>query len=149
MPVTDDQVAALRALLKGEGEKHRELLDQLDRSQANVGYSALLAAGFFEAVERRFIVDNHVTNPDRVIDFVASIRERTDETPDAVRPDIAERMIFHALDQGASISDIATDTVIQHQIILLAALIGDAKLNDLELDGFLRKIRTDADELID
>lgn len=149
MPVTDAQIAALRALLKGEAEKHRELLDQLDRTEANVGYSALLAAGFFEAVERRFIVDGHVTNSARVIDFVASIRERTDETPDAVKPDIAERMIFHALDQGASISGIATDTVIQHQIILLAALIGDAQLNDLELDDFLRKIRTDADELID
>jgi hypothetical protein len=149
VPVTDDQIATLRALLKGEREEHRQLLNQLNRAEANVGYSALLAAGFFEAVERRFMANDQVTNHTRVIDFVASVRERTDETPDAVNPDVAERMIFHALDQGASISDLDSDTVIQHQIILLAALIGDAQMDELKLDAFLRKIRADADELIE
>ncbi|TDB90158.1 hypothetical protein E1264_05810 [Actinomadura sp. KC216] len=148
MPVTDDQAATLRALLSGQREEHQRLLSQLDRTAANVGYSTLLAAGFFEAVERRFIVDGNVADNAAVIDFVASVRERTDETPDLIKPDIAERMILHALDTGASISDIDPDTVIQHQLILLAALIGDAQLSESELNAFMEKIRSDADELI-
>lgn len=148
MPVTDDQAATLRALLAGQREEHQRLLGQLDRTAANVGYSALLAAGFFEAIERRFIVDGKVADSATVIDFVASVRERTDETPDLIKPDIAERMILHALDKGSSISDIDADTVIQHQLILLAALIGDAQLTESELDTFIDKIRADADELI-
>ncbi|TDD75093.1 hypothetical protein E1293_28785 [Actinomadura darangshiensis] len=149
MPVTDEQVAVLRALLTGQRERHRELLSKIDQAAANVGYPALLAAGFFEAVERRFIVDGTIMDDTAVIDFVASVRERTDETPDLIKPDIAERMILHALDKGASISNIDTDIVIQHQLVLLAALIGDAHLSEPELDAFLHKSRVDADELID
>jgi hypothetical protein len=149
MPVTDDQVATLRALLAGRREEYRQLLDQLDRASANVGYSALLAAGLFEAVERRFIKDGEVTDKAEVISFIASVRERGDEIPDLINPNIAERIILHMLDQGASVADLDPDTVIQHQLILLAGLIGDAQLSDAEIDAFMQKIRIDADELLE
>ncbi|MFB4309201.1 hypothetical protein [Actinomadura sp. GTD37] len=149
MPVTDDQVATLRALLAGNREEHRQLLAQLDRKEANTGYSALLAAGLFEAVERRFIREGKVVDRAEVTSFVASVRERGDEMPDLINPEIAERIILHMLDQGASISDIDPDTAIQHQLILLAGLIGDSQLSDSELDTFMRKIRVDADELLE
>ncbi|MER7544081.1 hypothetical protein ABTW95_13850 [Spirillospora sp. NPDC127506] len=148
MPVTDDQVATLRALLAGHREEHRRLLGQLDREAANTGYAALLAAGLFEAVERRFIRDGKAVDRSEVISFVASVRERGDEMPDLINPDFAERIILHMLDQGASISDIDPDTAIQHQLILLAGLIGDSQLSESELDVFMQKIRVDADELI-
>lgn len=149
MPVTDDQVATLRVLLAGHRDEHRRLLHQLDRTEANVGYSALLASGFFEAVERRFIVDGKTADNTEVINFVASIRERSDEAPDILKPDVAERMILHALDKGASIADLDADTVVQHQLILLAALVGEARLNESELNAFMNKIRADADELLE
>ncbi|WP_433462413.1 hypothetical protein [Spirillospora sp. CA-128828] len=148
MPTTDKQVAVLHALLTGQRKKHRELLNQLDRSAANVGYSALLAAGLFEAIERRFIVNGKATDDSTVVDFVASIQERTNETPDLIKPDIAERMIFHALNKGVSISNIDKEMAIQHQMVLLVALIGDAQLSESDLDTFLNKIRADADEAI-
>lgn len=149
MPVTDDQVATLHALLAGRREEHRQLLNRLDRASANVGYSALLAAGLFEAVERRFIKEGKVADKAEVISFVASVRERGDELPDLIDPDIAERIILHMLDQGASVSNLDPDTVIQHQLILLAGLIGDAHLSDAELEAFMRKIRHDADEMLE
>ncbi|MEU8123084.1 hypothetical protein AB0C21_30610 [Spirillospora sp. NPDC049024] len=149
MPTTDDQVAALHALLAGHREEHRQLLNQLDRAEANKGYSALLAAGLFEAIERRFIVDGKVVDRAEVIAFVASVRERGDEMPDLINPEVAERIILRMLDQGGSVSDIDADTMIRHQIILLAGLIGDANLSESELNEFMRKIRVDADELLE
>jgi hypothetical protein len=149
MPTTDDQVATLHALLAGRREEHRQLLNQLDLPSANTGYSALLAAGLFEAVERRFITDGKVADSAEVISFVASVRERGDEMPDLINPEIAERIIFRMLDQGEPVSNVDADTIVRHQIILLAGLIGDANLSESELREFMQKIRVDADELLD
>jgi hypothetical protein len=55
MPVTDQQFAAVHALLAGDVEKHKRLLAQLDRDKDKIGFSALIGAGFFEAVDRRFV----------------------------------------------------------------------------------------------
>jgi hypothetical protein len=44
MPVTDDQVAGLRALLFAD----------LDRAEAKKGYTVLATAAFATAVKRRF-----------------------------------------------------------------------------------------------
>ncbi|MGC4954998.1 hypothetical protein ACLQ2P_17415 [Actinomadura citrea] len=149
MPTTDDQVATLHALLAGRREEHRQLLNQLDLPSANTGYSALLAAGLFEAVERRFIIDGKVVDSAEVVSFVASVRERGDEMPDLINPEIAERIIFRMLDQGEPVSNVDADTIVRHQIILLAGLIGDANLSESELSEFMQKIRVDADELLD
>jgi hypothetical protein len=71
MPVTDVQMAALRALLSDDMDTYRQLFAGLDRDGINKGYSALVTAGFIEAVERRF--GGGYADAD-VIMFVASVR---------------------------------------------------------------------------
>lgn len=58
-------------------------------------------------------------------------------------------MIFRLLDQGEAVSNVDPDTIIRHQIILLAGLIGDAKFTEPELSDFMQKVRVDADELLE
>ncbi|GAA4227821.1 hypothetical protein GCM10022254_16440 [Actinomadura meridiana] len=149
MPVTDGQAAALHALLSGQLEEHSRIIGQLDKATINVGYRALLAAGFFEAVERRFIVDGEEADNAAIIDFVASIRARTDKGPDVIKPDVAERMISHVLDREPSISDIDGDTAVEHQVALLMELINDAQLSESALTEFIAKVRADVDEMIE
>ncbi len=55
---------------------------------------------------------------------------------------------MHALGKG-SIAGIDDGTVLRHQIILLAALVGQENYDDAELDAFMNQIRTDADEMLE
>jgi hypothetical protein len=74
MPVTDHQVATLRALLAGDPGEHARLHAQLDRDADRAGYSALIAAACFEAADRRFAASH--TRAD-IAEFVASARATT------------------------------------------------------------------------
>lgn len=75
MPVTDEQIATLRAQLRGNIVEHRRLLKQLDADEANVGYPALIAAAFITAVQQRFIkTDNLQTGQRWSISY--RVRER-------------------------------------------------------------------------
>jgi hypothetical protein len=144
MPVTDDQVAALRAYLAGDFGTHKQLHRQLDPVAAGTGYTALIAAAFFEAVDRRFTKNG--TDAD-VVKFVASVRTRSERLADELDPHIAERIIRHSLGSG-SIADLDDETVIRAQIVLLAGLISDEKLDDAELDEFVATARELGDRLM-
>src|SRR5262245_32715989 len=54
MPVTDDQVAALRALLADDQDLYKELYARLDRDRDSSGYVAIVNGAFARAVQRRF-----------------------------------------------------------------------------------------------
>lgn len=141
MAVTDEQVAALRAYLTGDLGQYERLVDQLDPEAARTGYSALLAAAFFEAVDRRFV--NSGTTAD-VAKFVGDVRAKS-ERLSKIDPLTAERLIRHSLGEG-SIADLDNETVISNQFLLLGALIVDEQLNEAGLDQFLAEARTVADE---
>ncbi|GAA4983517.1 hypothetical protein [Actinopolymorpha pittospori] len=81
--VTAEQVAALRALLAGDLEEHVRLRDQLDREAAATGYTALLAAAFFEAVDRRFGQDGASAD---MAAFVSDVRSRTTAAAESIDP---------------------------------------------------------------
>ncbi|MGC4955002.1 hypothetical protein ACLQ2P_17435 [Actinomadura citrea] len=148
MPVTNDQAATLRAQLAGEVEEHRRLAQQLDPEQAKLGYAALIAAAFVVAVERRFRQGDQVAERSDVIDFIASARERSDESADLINPEVAEQMILQLLGKAPAPS--ADDnTQFEHQIILLAALIGQEQFDDPELDAFMREARSLADQALE
>ncbi|RFS82487.1 hypothetical protein D0T12_27200 [Actinomadura spongiicola] len=151
MAVTDEQVAALHAQLAGRAEEHKRLLQQLDRAKANEGYSALVAAAFFEAAERRFIRAGEVADKAEVIDFVGSIRARAEENVDLIDPEIAERMILHVIGQTSNeeVRSFDAEVAFKHQIILMAALVGEAQFSDEELDAFIVKVRADAEDLFE
>jgi hypothetical protein len=142
MPVTADQVATLRAYLAGDFDSHKRLFGQLDRTAAKTGYTALLTAAFFEAVDRRFAQNGTTTD---VVEFVADVRARHLKDADDIDPRAAERLIL-AMFTDEDVDDLDTETKVSTQIILLYALITDARLDDAGLDGFLAEARKLADE---
>lgn len=145
MPVTDDQVAALRAYLAGDLETHHQLYRRLDRASARSDYTALITAAFFEAVERRFA--ERGTSAD-VIEFVADVRARSDELAEKVDPHDAERLIRAAL-TDEDIGDMDDATKGRLFIVILAALVADEHLSPESLDDFLAEARKLADRWID
>jgi hypothetical protein len=145
MAVTADQVATLRAFLARDFDQYGRLYEQLDPAAAKSGYTALIAAAFVKAVDRRFDTDS--TNAD-VIEFVGKARAQFDEKGDEIDPRAAERMI-RAVYTDEEIDDLDTETLVGNQIILLTALIADEGLDDAGLDAFLAEARKLADEWID
>jgi hypothetical protein len=145
MSVADEQVAALRAYLAGDFETHRRLQSQLDPAAARTGYTALIAGAFFEAVDRHFAQKG--TDAD-VVEFVASVRMRSERLAQELDPQIAERLIRHSLGRG-SIADVDDEVVVQTQIVLLAGLIADEDFSTADLDKFMITARALGDRLMD
>jgi len=145
MAITDDQVATLRAQLTGQNEEHVRLLNQLDTDEAQSNYVTLVTGAFFEAVDRKFIVNGKVADNAEIINFIAYQREIHPDSADALDPQAAEMVILHALGKG-SIESLDGETILGTQILLLAALVGEARFSDDELDAFLAKARAEADK---
>jgi hypothetical protein len=144
MPVTDAEVATLRALLSDDMDRYELLFSQLDRTHARSGYTALVAGGFCEAAERRFGTVFQLAD---VITFVSQVRARSDRLAREVDPDIAERVIRAALGDG-SVRDLSDAALGGAQLVLLAGLIADEQLDDAGLDAFLTGARKLADQLM-
>lgn len=147
MPVTDHQVATLRAQLKGDGIEHQRLADQLTPEEANSEYAALVAGAFIEAVERRFLRNGKAAEASEVIEFIADIRQTDDEMSSVIDPQIGEGLIFYLLKKGGPV-DADKDKVFGHQIVLLASLVGREQFTDEQLDAFLVEARFLADQLL-
>ncbi len=143
MAVSADEVATLRAYLSGNMDEYRRMQQQLDPVAARSGYSALIAAAFFEAVDRRFARLGTTTAD--IIKYVGDVRARSARVSDALDPRAAERVIRHALGDG-SIRDLDHDIVIGVQIVILSALIADERLDDSGLDQFMAEARKLADQ---
>lgn len=141
MTVTADQMATLRAFLARDFDRYEQLYEQLDPAEARSGYTALIAAAFIEAVERRFGEGSTDTD---VVEFVAVARAQFDETGDRIDPRAAERMI-RAVYTDEEINDLDTRTVVETEVILLTALVSDEGLDDAGIDEFLAKARKLAD----
>ncbi len=144
MPVTDDQVTVLHAILSDHMDRYYQLFDGLDRAEGKKGCTALVTAAFIEAVERRFGTSYQAAD---IVTFVASIRGRSDRLARALDPDVAERVI-HVVLEDAPVDDLSGDAVIGAQLLLLAGLIADARLDDEGLDKFLTVAMKLADQLM-
>lgn len=146
MSVTDDQVAALRAQLAGDFDEHRRLLAQLDKGSASSGYTALIVTAFIEAVEDRFVKAGQVADDADIVEFVGSLRARSETIAREVDPRTAERLILYALGKG-SVAGIPKEERIRAQMYILAILVAEANFNEAQLDAFIGKVRTGAEEL--
>jgi hypothetical protein len=144
MPVTDQQAATLRAQLAGNLEEHKRLLAGLATEADRRGYSALLTAAFYNAVDLRFTRDSSL---DDVIEFVADVRARSERVRDALDPRIAERVLLAAFTSD-NLDDLDSSELTKTKMFLLAAIIADQHLDDAGLDAFLGKARAFADELL-
>jgi hypothetical protein len=144
MPVPDDQVAVIRAYLKGDLDLYHQLYVKLDRSTGHAAYTALVTAAFVEAVDRRFGKTGTASD---VIDFVADVRSRSDQVGEQIDPRGAERVIRAAL-TDENVDDIDGKTLVRLYVVLLAALVSDEQLDDAGLDDFLAEARKLADRWI-
>jgi hypothetical protein len=143
VPVTDHQVATLRAYVTGDLDEYKRMLSQFDRNADKAGWAALITAAFFEAVDRRF------TNAsDDIIEYVGSVRARSESLADELHPDVGERLIRHALGDGPE-PDADGKTQALAQTLLLGALVYDSGYDDQELDEFLLEARRVANQLVE
>lgn len=140
MPVTDRQLAAMRAQLAGRPDEHRRLLGQLDWSTEAVGYTALLDAAFVEAVSERFGAQ---TPDEDIASFAAGVSSRPGQK--VVDPETAERLIGHALGRGST-DDIDPRTALRAKQHILVALVADQGAGDAALDQLLDRARKLADQ---
>ncbi|MEV5710271.1 hypothetical protein [Actinoallomurus sp. NPDC052274] len=144
MAVTDEQVATLRAYLAGEFDQYEQLNARLDPGVDGMAYGALIAAGLFEAVDRRFAKG---ATRAQVVDYVGDVRSRSERLSEEIDPQVAERLIMHSLGEG-SIDDIDDGIVVHTQLLLLIALVGDERLDDAGLDKFMATTRALGNRLL-
>ncbi|MCW2860722.1 MAG: hypothetical protein JWP48_2430 [Actinoallomurus sp.] len=141
MPVTDESIATLRALLAGESNEYERLYAQLDPIAKRTAYLALIDVAFFKAVHRRFGAGRTASE---VIEFVGDVRGRSDKLEEQVDPRVAERLIGAALGD-VSIDDIDDKVRFSTELMVLAVLISDEQLDTAGLDSFLDEARKLAD----
>lgn len=143
VPVTNDLVATLRALLTGDHDQYERGFSRLATPADHGRYAALLAAAFTIAAERHF--SGSVTRAD-LIRYVADVRARVPSAGENIEPKVAEQLLYEALTDDPFTGE--PRVIGMHQMILLAALISDAQLTPIELDAFLADARVQADEWI-
>jgi hypothetical protein len=135
--ITDLPIAVLRAVLANDFDTHDRLIERLDRTRSEA-YGLLLAAAFFEAVDRRFA--KGYTRSD-IIQLVASVRARFEQSGRDLDPCVAERLMLSVLEDVPGIEDLDHDTVVPIQVVFSAALIHDAQLDDVGLEQFLSVVQ--------
>jgi hypothetical protein len=138
--VTDDQIASVRAILKGDAEGFGRIDDRLDPDSKNAR-GALVAAAFAQAAYRRFAKSGDPRA--EVIRFVADLRARYPLTDD-FDSRTAERLLL-AVFTDEQVSDLSDEVKGTHYTLLLAGIVKEAGLSDAELDKFLNEARALAD----
>jgi len=142
MPVTDVQVAALRAYLKGDFEGHRRLFKAMGPRE---GFTTLVPATFFLLTDRRF---PEGTPTDRIVEFVGEVRARYFSDPDELDPAVAERLLA-AVNNADQASDIEAGVKYRTQMILLYPFVSEEKLSDQGIENLLAAARKVADEWLE
>jgi hypothetical protein len=142
MSVTDEQVAALHALLALDPLKAEGLTRQLVETDHLDGYGELVYAAFVTAVRRRFSTTWSV--PD-VIRFVAATRAELLEDDVDVDPRTSEILIRRVIGDRVT-AELDKKASARAQLLLLGELIFDERLADAGLDAFLTHARSLADQ---
>ncbi|GLZ10353.1 hypothetical protein Acsp04_05880 [Actinomadura sp. NBRC 104425] len=142
--VSDQMVAALRAYLSGNRAEYDRLFDQFDMKAEGLAWSALIAAGFFEAVDRRWANDRDSAD---IVEYVASVRAKDPELSEQIEPNVAEQLILHALGKSEA-PDVDDSDRYAIQFLFMAALIVDERLDGAGLDKFLAAVRELADDVL-
>jgi hypothetical protein len=78
--VTDDQLRALHAYLSGDFATYDRLRDRLKMADQSA-WGALIGAGFFEAVDRRFVENGTTRDNTAIVAYVADVRSRSESCP--------------------------------------------------------------------
>jgi hypothetical protein len=137
--VTDEQVAALRALFAHELPTY----ERLALTVTGKGYDALFACAFVEAVQRRF---TGRTLGD-VVQYVADVRVRMIDARYSIDPLAAEHLIRAAQGETELIAKMDDDIKGRTEAALLDELVVDEQFDDAGLDEFLARARMRAERM--
>jgi hypothetical protein len=143
MPVSGEQVAALRAFLVLESDQAGWLTKRLVEAGRVEGYGELVYAAFVTAVRRRF---SPAWTVSEVIRFVAATRAELLQDDIEVDPRTAEILVGRALGDGIA-TELDEKSRARAQILLLREMVVDAGLDDAGLDAFLAQARSLADQM--
>jgi len=142
MSVTDAQVAALRAYLKGDFEGHRRLLKAMGSRE---GFTALVPATFLLLTDRRFPEGTPIG---LIVEFVGEVRARYFNDPDGLDPLAAERLLA-AVNGDDPVSDIGPGVKYHTQLVLLYPIVSEEKLSNQGIENLLAAARKVADEWLE
>jgi hypothetical protein len=143
MPVTDEQVAALRSFLALNAAEAERMTRQLVAADHLNGYGELVYAAFVTAARRRF---SPIWSIPDVIRFVASARAELLEDDVDIDPRTSESLIRRAIGDRVT-AELDETASARAQLFLLSELIFDEQLDDAGLDTFLAQARSIADQL--
>lgn len=148
MRITDNQTAALQAQLAGRFDEYKQMLNDMSKEEADVGYATLVAAAFFNAVRQRFIVDGKAAGDVEVIEFVRDARGRTTNATEIIVPDIAELLINLSIGKVSpeAKKDVDDNASFKIKALLLTMLIADENFSEAELAAFIAEARELAEE---
>jgi hypothetical protein len=144
LPVTEQQVAALRAQLTGDRDDAVRLIREFSAREDLRGFFTLTSAAFTEAVELRF--GRNGTRED-AIRLVSDVRSRSDWLSESIAPDTAEAVLTSAFTHG-DIPELDPDDLRGIFSTFLAAMIAEVGLDDTQLEDFLTKARALADKIL-
>jgi hypothetical protein len=142
--LTDDHVAALRAMLTENLDEYERVTERMVRTNATDGFNVLIAAAFHRAIIDRF--KNGYTSVD-IIRFVADERTRFDDSHGDFDPRVAEQLIRAALGDGSA-EGMDEEAKARAQFTLLMGLVDDAQLDDAGLDKFMTEVLKIADATV-
>lgn len=142
MTVTDDQIAALRAQLRGDRSEHERLFAQLGQSDSD-GYVHLIGAAFVIAAERQFQENSTAAD---VIRFIADVRSQTPIAAERIDPKIGEQLILSALTDEPVPEDVDVETALITELLLLVGMVASEHFQPADLDRFMDEARALANE---
>jgi hypothetical protein len=140
MPVTGEQVAALRAFLAFD-PSYQRLVGELSSSRRAHGFGELVYAAFVTATRRRF---SPTWTSAQVVRFAAQLRVVLRAYDVDLDPRAIEIMLRQALGEDVN-SDYDDGTHALVMLFGLGELISDERFDQASLDAFLADARVLAD----
>lgn len=138
MTANIDPFTALRSYLTQDFDEYQKQLASVDAER----FAAALGAAFYIIVNRRFSSGRAAGD---VIDLVAKVRGRFDDSGDEIDPQASERLIRAALGESELAQDLDERMVGRIESVFLAAMVDEEAWDETRLDEFLAEARTLAD----
>lgn len=136
MPEGDKQVTTLRALLTGDFDQYKQLVQSLDIAESR-DFLRLVSAAFLEIADRKFGTDGAET---AVVEWIGKIRSESATAAQAFDPVISEQVILFALGKSEA-KDLSGKQLRDAELLLLPALADDQGLDSAGVDDLLGTAR--------
>lgn len=132
----DKPLAALKAMLLGDGESYKQAISSLSHAEGE-DFLVLLSAAFLEMSDRTFGPE---PTPAAVVEWVGEIRSRSETSAQVIDPAVAEKVILFALGLDGG-NELSGNQVSDTQLLLLPILAHEQHLDGAAIDELLSAAR--------